>query len=110
MDLANLQTFITIAEQQSFSLAGERLHVTQPAISKRLASLEEQLGVRLFDRIGRTIRLTEAGQALLPRAYRIVNELEDARSEEHTSELQSRPHLVCRLLLEKKKIECMWYV
>src|SRR5690554_2651466 len=79
MDLANLQTFIAIAEQQSFSLAGERLHVTQPAISKRLASLEEQLGVRLFDRIGRTIRLTEAGQALLPRAYRIVNELEDAR-------------------------------
>ena len=79
MDLANLQTFIAIAEQQSFSLAGERLHVTQPAISKRLASLEEQLGVRLFDRIGRTTRLTEAGQALLPRAYRIVNELEDAR-------------------------------
>ncbi|MDY7218837.1 LysR family transcriptional regulator [Denitrificimonas sp. JX-1] len=79
MDLANLQTFITIAEQQSFSLAGERLHVTQPAISKRIASLEDQLGVRLFDRIGREIRLTEAGQALLPRAYRIVNELEDAR-------------------------------
>lgn len=79
MDLANLQTFIAIAEQQSFSLAGERLHVTQPAVSKRLASLEEHLGVRLFDRIGRTTRLTEAGQALLPRAYRIVNELEDAR-------------------------------
>ena len=79
MDLANLQTFIAIAEQQSFSLAGERLHVTQPAVSKRLASLEEHLGVRLFDRIGRTTRLTEAGQAQLPRAYRIVNELEDAR-------------------------------
>ena len=79
MDLANLQTFIAIAEQRSFSLAGERLHVTQPAISKRIASLEEQLGIRLFDRIGRETRLTEAGRALLPRAYRIVNELDDAR-------------------------------
>ena len=79
MDLANLQTFIAIAEQRSFSLAGERLHVTQPAISKRLASLEEQLGMRLFDRVGRETRLTEAGLALLPRAYRIVNELDDAR-------------------------------
>ena len=47
MDLANLQTFIAIAEQRSFSLAGERLHVTQPAISKRVASLEEQLGVAI---------------------------------------------------------------
>ncbi len=79
MDLANLHTFIAIAEQRSFSLAGERLHVTQPAISKRLASLEEQLGMRLFDRVGRETRLTEAGLALLPRAYRIVNELDDAR-------------------------------
>ena len=79
MDLANLQTFIAIAEQRSFSLAGERLHVTQPAISKRVASLEEQLGVRLFDRVGRETTLTQAGQALLPRAYRIVNELDDAR-------------------------------
>lgn len=79
MDLANLHTFIAIAEHNSFSLAGERLHVTQPAISKRIASLEDQLGMRLFDRIGRETRLTEAGQALLPRAYRIVNELEDAR-------------------------------
>ena len=79
MDLASLQTFIAIAEQRSFSLAGERLHVTQPAVSKRVASLEEQLGVRLFDRVGRETRLTEAGQALLPRAYRIVNELDDAR-------------------------------
>lgn len=79
MDLANLHTFIAIAEQRSFSLAGERLHVTQPAISKRLASLEELLGVRLFDRLGRGVSLTEAGQALLPRAYRIVNELDDAR-------------------------------
>ncbi len=79
MDLASLQTFIAIAEQGSFSLAGEKLHITQPAVSKRLAVLEEQLGAQLFDRLGREVRLTQAGQTLLPRAYRIVNELEDSK-------------------------------
>ncbi|MBS7326226.1 MAG: LysR family transcriptional regulator [Thiopseudomonas sp.] len=79
MDLASLHTFITIAELGSFSLAGEKLHITQPAVSKRLAALEEQLGAQLFDRLGREVRLTQAGQTLLPRAYRIVNELEDSK-------------------------------
>lgn len=79
MDLASLNTFIAIAELGSFSLAGEKLHVTQPAVSKRLSALEEQLGARLFDRLGREVRLTQAGEALLPRAYRIINELEDSK-------------------------------
>ncbi|MNH48206.1 HTH-type transcriptional regulator CynR [compost metagenome] len=57
-----------MAETGSFSGAGERLHLTQPAISKRIAGLEQQLDVRLFDRLGRDINLTEAGRALLPRA------------------------------------------
>ena len=52
MDLANLNAFIAIAETGSFSGAGERLHLTQPAISKRIAGLEQQLNVRLFDRLG----------------------------------------------------------
>ena len=68
MDLANLNAFIAIAETGSFSGAGERLHLTQPAISKRIAGLEQQLKVRLFDRLGREVGLTEAGRALLPRA------------------------------------------
>lgn len=79
MDLVSLNTFIAIAELGSFSLAGEKLHITQPAVSKRLNTLEDQLGARLFDRLGRDIRLTQAGEALLPRAYRIVNELEDSK-------------------------------
>src|SRR5690606_19354039 len=69
MDLANLNAFITVAELGGFSVAAERLHLTQPAVSKRIAGLEQQLGVRLFDRLGREISLTEAGRALLPRAY-----------------------------------------
>lgn len=79
MDLASLNAFIAVAETGSFSEAGERLHLTQPAVSKRIAALEQQLQVRLFDRLGREVRLTEAGRALLPRAYRILSVLEDTR-------------------------------
>jgi DNA-binding transcriptional LysR family regulator len=79
MDLANLNAFIAIAETGSFSLAGERLFLTQPAISKRIAGLEQQLNVRLFDRLGRAVSLTEAGRALLPRAYQILGVLDDTR-------------------------------
>ncbi|MBM7060865.1 LysR family transcriptional regulator [Pseudomonas sp. UL073] len=79
MDLANLNAFIAIAETGSFSEAAERLHLTQPAVSKRIAGLEQQLKVRLFDRLGREVSLTESGRALLPRAYQILNVLDDTR-------------------------------
>ena len=79
MDLASLSAFIAVAESGSFSLAGERLHLTQPAVSKRIFALEQQLDMRLFDRLGREVGLTEAGRALLPRAYRILGELDDTR-------------------------------
>ncbi|WP_339524824.1 LysR family transcriptional regulator [Pseudomonas sp. EA_35y_Pfl2_R111] len=79
MDLATLNAFIAIAELGSFSEAAERLYLTQPAVSKRIASLEQQLSVRLFDRLGREVSLTEAGRALLPRAYQILNVLDDTR-------------------------------
>ena len=81
MELANLQAFVAVAEQESFSLAAERLFLTQPAVSKRIATLESELNQRLFDRIGRRIRLTEPGKVLLPRARRIISELEDSRRE-----------------------------
>lgn len=79
MDIASLSAFVAVVETASFSLAAERLHLTQPAVSKRIASLEQQLAVRLFDRLGREITLTQAGQALLPRAYQILNVLDDTR-------------------------------
>ena len=79
MDIANLQAFVAIADTGSFSVASEKLYLTQPAISKRLASLETELDTRLFDRIGRKVMLTEAGRALLPRAQHILLELEDSR-------------------------------
>lgn len=77
MDTQSLNVFMTVAENGSFSVAAERLYLTQPAVSKRIAQLEQQLGTRLFDRVGRRIRLTEAGQALLPRARQVLLDLED---------------------------------
>lgn len=79
MDTAELQAFITVAQTGSFSQAADRLFLTQPAVSKRISTLESQLETRLFDRIGRGVSLTEAGSALLPRAKRIMLELEDSR-------------------------------
>jgi DNA-binding transcriptional LysR family regulator len=79
MDMASLQAFVTVAELGSFTLAAEHLHLTQPAVSKRVAGLEDELHSKLFDRIGRQVSLTEAGQALLPRARSILLETEDAR-------------------------------
>ena len=79
MDINNLKAFISVAETGSFSVASEQLFLTQPAISKRIAALESELDTALFDRIGRQVSLTEAGQALLPRARKILDELEDSR-------------------------------
>lgn len=79
MDISALQAFMAVAESGSFSRAAERIFLTQPAISKRIAALEKQLGARLFDRIGRGIRLTESGEALLLRARFVLKELEDVK-------------------------------
>lgn len=78
MDNQNLKAFITVAEQGSFSEAADLLYITQSAISKRIALLEQQIGKRLFDRIARQVSLTEAGNELLPRARRILQEYENA--------------------------------
>lgn len=79
MDTTSLRTFITAAELESFSLAADILYITQPAVSKRIAALEEELGAKLFDRIGRHVSLTEAGNALIERARLILREVEDSR-------------------------------
>jgi len=79
MDTLQLKAFIAVAESESFSLAAEYLHLTQPAVSKRVASLEESLGSKLLDRMGRNLRLTEAGKTLLPRARQILADIQDAQ-------------------------------
>lgn len=79
MDIAALQAFLAVAESRSFSRAAERIFLTQPAISKRIAALEQSLGTRLFDRIGRRVQLTEAGRTLLARTQRLLTDLDDIK-------------------------------
>ncbi len=79
LDTQGLAAFVAVAESGSFSEAAERLFITQPAVSKRIAQLEQQLETRLFDRIRKKIFLTEAGHALLPRARSILQSLKDAQ-------------------------------
>ncbi|PLY13605.1 MAG: LysR family transcriptional regulator [Sedimenticola sp.] len=79
MDINNLQTFLEVAKQESFSAASDKLHLTQPAVSKRIAALEASLETKLFDRIGGQVALTEAGRQLLPRARKVLEEMEDIR-------------------------------
>ncbi|MDH4133385.1 MAG: LysR family transcriptional regulator [Gammaproteobacteria bacterium] len=79
MEIAALQAFLAVAETGSFSRAAERVFLTQPAVSKRIAALESQLGARLFDRIGKRIQLTPAGTALFERARRVLRELDDVK-------------------------------
>lgn len=79
MDTDSLSAFLAVAELGSFSQAAQQLHLTQPAVSKRIATLENNLSARLFDRLGRKVVLTEAGRTLLPRAQQIVQQLSDCR-------------------------------
>ena len=81
MDTQNLKAFLAVAESGSFSAAAGELHLTQPAVSKRINLLEQQLDTQLFDRIGRQVSLTEAGRILLPLAHNIVLAMRDARQQ-----------------------------
>jgi len=79
LDTVALESFVAVADEASFSRAAERLFVTQPAISKRIAALEEDIGMPLFDRLGRQLTLTEAGSTLLVSARRILADLQTSR-------------------------------
>lgn len=79
MDSQNLSAFEAVARLGSFSEAAEQLHLTQPAISKRIATLESLLECKLFDRIGRKNQLTEAGRLLETRARQILQALADTK-------------------------------
>src|SRR5271165_6056990 len=81
MELHQLRYFCAIAETGSFSRAAEQSHISQPSLSQQIRKLEDALGVRLFDRLGRSVRLTELGIAFLPRARAVLQGLEAARSE-----------------------------
>lgn len=79
MEIHQLVYFVAVAETGSFSRAAERCTVAQPSISQQIIKLEQELGVMLFDRLSRSVVLTEAGRLLLPRANAILAELNDIK-------------------------------
>jgi DNA-binding transcriptional LysR family regulator len=81
MQIAQINAFLAVAEFESFSLAAETLHITQPAVSKRIRQLEISIKTDLFDRIGKRSILTPNGKAFKPHAERILQELKSYRSE-----------------------------
>ncbi|MBA6066263.1 transcriptional regulator CynR [Pseudomonas mosselii] len=79
----HIQYFLAVAQHHSFTRAAAALHVSQPALSQQVRQLEESLGAQLFDRSGRTTRLTDAGEVYLRYAKRASQELQEARRAIH---------------------------
>src|ERR1700723_1227244 len=80
MELQQLRYVCAIADTGNFSRAAERCQVAQPSLSQQVLKLEEDLGAKLFDRLGRSVRVTEAGRAFIPHARAILEQMDVARS------------------------------
>src|SRR5690349_5496512 len=80
IELRHLRYFLAAAEAAHFTNAAKLLPVTQPTLSHQIRQLEDQLGLPLFDRIKKQVRLTAAGELLLPHARRVLRELDEAQS------------------------------
>ena len=80
MELKQLNFFLAVAEDLHFGRAAERMYIAQPALSQHVRRLERELGVELFDRRGRNVRLTAAGKAFVDEARRVVEQSERAAS------------------------------
>ncbi len=83
MELHQLKYFMAVARFASFTRAAEHAHVAQPSLSQQIRKLEDELGVRLFDRLGRRIRLTPFGERFREHARRVLAEVDGAKQEVH---------------------------
>lgn len=79
MDLRQLSYVVAVVDHGGFTKAADALHVAQPSLSQAIKALETEVGVQLFDRVGRQVRLTSAGRALLPAARQALHDVEIAR-------------------------------
>ena len=87
MELEQLRHFIAAAEAGSFSAAARALYISHSTICRSVSALEEELGVRLFERSSRDFRLTEAGEALLPQAQSLLDSVEKVKENMKTLRL-----------------------
>src|ERR1700752_3746716 len=81
MEMHQLRYVVAVARTRNFLRAAEQCHVSQPSLSQQLQKLEDELGERLFERTKRDARLTAHGEAFLPRALRILEEVDAAKRE-----------------------------
>ncbi|PKR84118.1 cidABC operon transcriptional activator CidR [Heyndrickxia camelliae] len=81
MDIQHLQYFVAVATYGNFTKAAQQLYVTQPTISKMIKSIEDELGVTLFDRSSKQVKLTDAGKVLLGQAQNIIKSFQNLSSE-----------------------------
>lgn len=97
MDLTRLQYFVAVAEAGSLSRAAAALHMSQPALSRQVLLLEEELGQRLFERTGRGVQATDSGTALLAHARGIFDLAERARTDMQERQASPRGKLTVGL-------------
>lgn len=81
MDIQHLKYFVAVATEGNFTRAAQKLYVSQPTISKMVRSIEEELGVILFDRSGKNVKLTDAGEIILAQAQNIIKSFQNLSSE-----------------------------
>ena len=79
MDVRSLEVFLSVSKHLNFTRAGEEVNLSQPSVSVRIRQLERELGVKLFEQLGKRVGLTEAGKLLEPHARRVVAVIDDAR-------------------------------
>jgi LysR family transcriptional regulator, transcriptional activator of the cysJI operon len=78
MEVRDLQVFISVAKHLNYTRAGKEVHLSQPSVSVRIKQLETELGMKLFEQLGKKVALTEAGQLLVPYAQRVITAIDDA--------------------------------
>src|SRR5258705_7530517 len=98
MEMHQLRYVVAVARAGNFSRAAEQCHVSQPSLSQQILKLEEELGERLFDRMKREARLTPHGEAFLPRALKILEEVDLAKREASDARRLLRGRLIIGVL------------
>lgn len=93
MELRHLRYFIAVAEELNFSRAAERLHVSQPPLSRQIRDLEAELKVRLLDRNRQGVQLTQVGHAVLVRSRKLVHDAESLLAEAQMMDVERREEL-----------------
>jgi len=98
MELSEIEAFVAISRAGGFTRAALLLHLSQPAISRRIELLERELGAPLFDRFPGGIRLTEAGESFLPYAQQVLSAMEDGKAAVHALEEEAQGTLTLALV------------